>query len=80
MGTASPIFRSTSGGPPTMTIKRKIAGRALEPVNSARIVSDSRDARSDKFIPLAEAEALYKAGKLAKVSLGDAYPNSYQRV
>lgn len=43
----------------------------------ARIVIDSRDAHSDKFIALRLAESLAARGELVQIDLGPSYPNSY---
>ena len=46
-------------------------------IPQARIVTNTADASSDKFMPLAEAKKLYSEGKLHELYLGNAYPNSY---
>ena len=43
----------------------------------ARIVQDTRDSTLDRFIPIEEAEALSKRGKLKQIDMGPHYPNSY---
>lgn len=43
----------------------------------ARIVTNSADARSDKFIALRLAEELFRRGELVQLDMGDSYPNSY---
>jgi hypothetical protein len=45
----------------------------------ARIVRDSRDATSDKFIPLADAQRLYREGKLYELrDIGQSYQPAYE--
>lgn len=59
---------------------RAISFRRKAPSASfARIIVSSSDSHLDRFIPLEEAEKLFEEGKLAKVDLGNDYPNSYQR-
>jgi hypothetical protein len=49
-------------------------------VTMARIIHDTRDAGSDKFIPLTEANKALSEGKLRRLDMGPSYPNSFEEV
>jgi len=66
---------------PVPNLRKRTPMRKKPEPEMAIIVVDTRDASRDKRIPLADAQRLYKEGKLAKLDMGQgAYRHAYEEV